>query len=136
MTQTHASLFEESAVFKICDVPLVLNVQNKNYVLFGIVIFNPPLLEEDIGHYIAAIRLNNRWECYDDLRTKPYPISGYTRAVIHCIFYVRFDGAPDVSEKSIQVVEFGGTVSEDDEDFAGFGHSDESLYQLYHSSKS
>ncbi|KAJ6643338.1 hypothetical protein Bhyg_08298, partial [Pseudolycoriella hygida] len=59
--------------------------------------------------------------------TKPYPISGNTGAVIHCIFYVRFDGAPDVSEKSIQVVEDGGTFSEDDEDFAGFGHSDESL---------
>ncbi|KAJ6647581.1 hypothetical protein Bhyg_02804 [Pseudolycoriella hygida] len=45
------------------------------------------------------------------------------------------DGAPDVSEKSVQVVEDGGTFSEDDDDFARFGHSDESLYQLYHSSK-
>ncbi|KAJ6644244.1 BTB/POZ domain-containing protein 2 [Pseudolycoriella hygida] len=41
-----------------------------------------------------------------DLRTKPYPISGNTRAVIHCNFYVRFDGAPDVSEKSIQAKYF------------------------------
>lgn len=49
------SMFEETAVFKISEVPLVLNISNNRYALFGLV-FNPPFLENDIGHYTSAIR--------------------------------------------------------------------------------
>ncbi|KAJ6643885.1 hypothetical protein Bhyg_08850 [Pseudolycoriella hygida] len=39
---------------------MVLTISNIEYVLFGIIIFNPTFLESDTGHYSAAIRLNNR----------------------------------------------------------------------------
>lgn len=82
-------MFEESAVFKIKDVPVVIQVFSAWYFLVGLVLFNPPIFETDIGHYTAAIRLNNKWEIYDDMRSKPHPISANENAVIHCLFYIK-----------------------------------------------
>lgn len=76
-------------MFKIKDVPLVLNLFTLKYVLFGLVIFKPPLLECDTGHYTSAIRINNKWEMYDDLRSKPFTVPANENAVIHCIFYIK-----------------------------------------------
>ncbi|KAJ6648081.1 Cationic amino acid transporter 2, partial [Pseudolycoriella hygida] len=92
-----SSMFEQSAVFKMNDVPMVLDISNIEYVLFGIIIFNQPFLESNTGHYSAAIRLNNRWEVYDDLRPKPYELPGNNRAVIHCVFYLKFGNNPPTS---------------------------------------
>lgn len=87
-------MFEETAVFKIKDVPLVINVSKNKYVLFGLIMFKPPFLECDIGHYTAAIRINNKWEVFDDMRSQSYCISSNTSAVIHCILYIK-SGASD-----------------------------------------
>lgn len=94
-------MFEESSVFKIKDVPLVINISSRKYVLFGLIVFHSPLSENDIGHYSAAIRLNNRWEMYDGLRSKPFSVSAGQEAVIHCIFYVKFDSEDNTTNSIV-----------------------------------
>lgn len=84
-------MYEEPTVFKINEVPQVLNLLGHNFVLFGLLAFLPPLSVNDTGHYTALIRINNRWETFDDLRSKSYPVSSTMHIIIHCIFYVKFD---------------------------------------------
>lgn len=93
-------MYEESAVFKIKDVPLVLNIFNQKYVLFGLAVFKPPLLQGDVGHYTSAIRINNKWEMYDDLRSRPFTVSSKEKVVIHVMFYIKVDDSENSASKS------------------------------------
>lgn len=84
-------MFEKTAVFRIEEVPLVINIMKRKYVLFGLILFRPPFMETDIGHYTSAIRLNNKWEMFDDSRPKSYTVPNNAKAVIHAIFYIKSD---------------------------------------------
>lgn len=45
--------------------------------------------DNDIGHYTVAIKLNEKWEIYDDYKTKPKEVSNQHSAIIHALFYVK-----------------------------------------------
>lgn len=145
-----ASMFEESAVFKIKDVPLVLSIFDQKYVLFGLVLFKPPIFDSDIGHYTCAIRLNNKFEMYDDMRAKPFSVSANENAVIHCLFYIKTGISVNLNrnptnngDKTNENHDNEATIydASDEEEFCGFDssdssvfvqHSDSSFFRLYH----
>lgn len=54
----------------------------------GVIIFQPPTVGK-IGHYIAAIKVNNLFIVYDDLRSKTYNLSANESVAIHVLFYVQ-----------------------------------------------
>ena len=65
-----------------------MNIAGKKFVLFGAILFTPPLIPEDLGHYTAAIKLNQRWEVYDDIRNGTYEISNEETVYFSVLFYL------------------------------------------------
>lgn len=68
-------------------------------MLFGLIMFKPPFLQRDIGHYTAAIRINNKWEVFDDMRSQSYSTSPNQSAVIHCIFYIKSGASGSIPDQ-------------------------------------
>lgn len=60
-----------------------------NYALAASILFTPPVIPNDIGHYTAAIRFNSNWEVFDDLRNSTYTISDSTDICVHCLVYIK-----------------------------------------------
>lgn len=62
---------EEATKYKLSDLPEVIEIFDKSFVLAGALVFIHPIMANDIGHYICASKVNNSWEFYDDLMDKP-----------------------------------------------------------------
>ena len=69
-------------------MPISLKFGAKTYALFGVVLYQPPLISEDSGHYMGAVKLNNTWQVFDDYKSKPYNIKKTESVVVHYIFYI------------------------------------------------
>lgn len=144
-----ASMFEESAVFKIKDVPLVLSIFDQKTFYSGWFV-QASYFDSDIGHYTCAIRLNNKFEMYDDMRAKPFSVSANENAVIHCLFYIKTGISVNLNrnptnngDKTNENHDNEATIYDaiDEEEFCGFDssdssvfvqHSDSSFFRLYH----
>lgn len=73
---------------KLEDLPIKLEFGIKVYALFGVILFHPPLIQDDSGHYVAAVKLNNTWQIFDDLKSKTYNIKKTEKVVVHFLFYI------------------------------------------------
>lgn len=70
-------------------VPEVIKLLDKVFVIAGAILYCPPVVENDIGHNVCAIKINNQWETYDDKDSKsPKNISSKTNVVIQILMYV------------------------------------------------
>lgn len=65
-----------------------LEFGEKKFALFGVVLYQPPIISGDSGHYMGAVKLNNTWQVFDDHKTKPYNIKKTENVVIHNLFYI------------------------------------------------
>lgn len=74
--------------WKIDEIPAVLKLDERHYILQGAIVFVPPITIDDIGHYKCIIKINQSWESYDDKETKPDMLKKNTSVVLHSIFYV------------------------------------------------
>lgn len=71
------------------EIPELINVFDKNFVVAGAIIFIPPLIEGDIGHYICANKMNDQWVITDDNDSKtPRNVSSKSTYCIHTLMYV------------------------------------------------
>lgn len=67
----------------------MITVLEKKYVIVGVIEYVPPLTDEDIGHYVANIKLNDQWQCYDDLDSSgPKKAPAKANKIIHALMYV------------------------------------------------
>lgn len=79
--------FELIQDHKLKDVPTTL--LEKSYVIASVILFAPSLADGGMGHYAAAVRLNDKWEVYDDYKNEPYIMSDKDSVVIHSLFYIK-----------------------------------------------
>lgn len=77
--------------FKLGDIPPRLAILKKTYALLGIIIFQPPATAsvDSYGHYVSAIKINNDFVIYDDLRNDMYNISANKVVGVDALFYVK-----------------------------------------------
>lgn len=69
-------------------MPVTLKLSQDDYMLLGVIIFQPPIVGT-VGHYVSAIKVTNKFIVYDDMRSKTYIIPANKKVVIHALFYVR-----------------------------------------------
>lgn len=48
----------------------------------------PPENERGLGHYSTAVRINNVFEVFDDLKPKTYQIDKKEQVCVHSLLYV------------------------------------------------
>lgn len=80
--------YEPNIQYKFSEIPVSIAVSNKKFVLFGAFLFTPSPVPGDIGHYTAAIKINDQWEIYDDMSTKAAHWNKDKHVIIHTIFYI------------------------------------------------
>lgn len=113
---------ETIITYKLCQLKLRLILGDKIYLLFGLILFQPPQLKENIGHYVAAVKVGDEYVVFDDLRKKPYRLERNEDVNIHLLFYIE--------EKHDPLS--GSTRYSTDSSLQLSVHTDESLYRLYH----
>lgn len=114
--KTQDNDYEKIISYKTNQLKLVINLDGQCYSLFALVLFQPPLLPDSIGHYVAALKVKNDFVIFDDLRKSPYCLDQNEDLVIHCLFYKKMI-QDDVNDSSFNIDN---------------GHTDDSLYRLYH----
>lgn len=71
------------------DIPETIKISDIDFVIAGAIVFIPPIVDGDIGHYVCADKINNQWEIYDDLESKsPQNKSSNASVIIHALMYV------------------------------------------------
>lgn len=80
--------YERSVNKPLADIPVVLSLENHRYTLAAVIIFSPPGNHAGIGHYTSAVRINNKFEVYDDLRPRTYEIDNTMEVCVHSLLYV------------------------------------------------
>lgn len=79
----------------LADLLDVIRFDSTDYSLCGAILFEPPLIENGLGHYTAAIKSFQSWTLYDDLKKEPHAITSNKQAVITSLLYVKLDGEVD-----------------------------------------
>lgn len=80
--------YEPTPQHSLNEIPPAITLNNKQYLLSSVIIFEPPHSHLGVGHFSTAIRLNERWEVFDDLRSNPYFVSSTQKLVVHSIMYL------------------------------------------------
>lgn len=71
------------------DIPEAINILNKDFVIVGAIVFIPPIMDGDIGHYVCVSKIKNQWEIYDDNDTKsPKNKSPRSNVLIDALMFV------------------------------------------------
>lgn len=83
------SMFEKQKAVKLESLPLRLKMQQKTYILHGAIAFDPPQLLNEIGHYKACVRVNDKWAVYDDLKKDSSSVRNSTEIIIHCLIFIQ-----------------------------------------------
>lgn len=75
--------------FRLMNVPEAIKILDKDFIIAGAIVFIPPIMDGDIGHYVCAIKMNNQWVVYDDNDSKsPKNKSSAALILIHALMYV------------------------------------------------
>lgn len=67
---------------------MIIELNGDNFMLQGVIIFKPPIIDDDLGHYMCAVRINNNWELYDDMDSQPRLKKKRDKVCIHAVFYI------------------------------------------------
>lgn len=83
-----ASDYEHSITHRFSELPLSIDIANKKFILLGAILFSPPVIPSELGHYVTAIKLNDIWEVYDDLRKKTYELNKESHVCFNILLYI------------------------------------------------
>lgn len=72
---------------KLGEIPI--SIMDNTYVLLAAFLYSGGISGADIGHYITGIKVNDKWEIYDDLKTKPEEVSPNKAVTIHALLYLK-----------------------------------------------
>lgn len=81
--------YENSDQKPLKNIPLIIELDGSSYLLAAAILFAPPRNVTALGHYNAAVRVNETFEIFDDLRPTTYTIDSKTEVCIHSLIYVR-----------------------------------------------
>lgn len=80
--------YELTPQHSLNEIPPTITLNNKQYLISSVILFEPPYSHLGVGHFSTAIRLNERWEVFDDLRSNTYFVSSTQKLVVHSIMYL------------------------------------------------
>lgn len=72
---------------KLSDIPIALI--NDTYVLCAAFIYILGVSTNDHGHYTVGIKINDKWEIYDDRMKNLVEVNGQKSVIIHALFYLK-----------------------------------------------
>lgn len=70
LANKNRNYFEKAVSFKVSQLKIEIRIDDIQYSLFGVLIFRRPLLQDGIGHYVAAIRVDDEFVIFDDSQRK------------------------------------------------------------------
>lgn len=71
------------------DVPDIINILDQKFAIAGAILHIPPIIDDDIGHHVCAVKINSSWETYDDKEKKnPKNKSNKALVAIDALMYV------------------------------------------------
>lgn len=111
---------EQIVFYRLSQLKLHLTLEEKRYSLIGSILFEPLRTEAILGHYVAAVKCDECFMVFDDLRKTCYRMDEEIDVVIHCLFYIRENS---VHEPNSDESSFNYTPTQ---------HTDDSFYRLYH----
>lgn len=79
--------FERVVDRTLDQLPICISLNDTNYQLAAAILFEPPETV-GIGHYTAAVKFNNSWEVFDDLRPTTFSLPSSTLVNVHSILYI------------------------------------------------
>lgn len=68
---------------------LPITIMDKGYILSAAMMYIAGVTDEDVGQYIAGIKINDRWEIFDDLKKKSEEISPNKAMEIQVLLYLK-----------------------------------------------
>lgn len=80
--------YEKSVQKPLKDIPLIITLDGRSYLLAAAILFAPPSNATGLGHYTTAVRINDKFEVYDDLRPNTFTVDNDLPVCIHCLLYV------------------------------------------------
>lgn len=83
-----AQSYEKSDQKPLKDIPLIITLDGTSYLLAAAILFAPPSNVTGLGHYTAAVRINDKYEVFDDLRPNTFTIPNNVPVCIHSLLYV------------------------------------------------
>lgn len=84
-TSSNAANYESIASSSLCDIPVVISLDDNSFTLAAVILFSPP--SAGLGHFTAAIRINDKFEVFDDLRQSTYTIDNKLTVCVHSLLY-------------------------------------------------
>lgn len=86
VVKTSTTDYEPAIKHKLSEIPIA--IMNDSYVLSAAVLFSYGVSDSDIRHYTAAIKINDKWEIYDDMKQKTEEVSN-KEVIVHAILYLK-----------------------------------------------
>lgn len=81
--------YEPLMEHRLNEIPLT--IFDETYILVAAFLFKPGINLQDIGHYVTADRINERWEMYDNLKDKAVEMSSQKSVVIQSLLYLKYN---------------------------------------------
>lgn len=79
---------ERIVTYKLSQLKQSIELDKKRYSLFGMILFQPPVVHGDLGHYVTAVNVKETYFVFDDLRSTLYRLETDAETVIHCLLYI------------------------------------------------
>lgn len=86
-TNTVDSDYEPTIKRKFSTIPI--SIMDDSYILLAAFLYSPGVSDSDIGHYTTGIKVNDKWEIYDDLKQKAEEVSSNKEVIIHALLYLK-----------------------------------------------
>lgn len=86
-SQHNSADYEPINKVKFSEIPIT--IIDESYVLFAVFICMPGINNTDIAHYTTGIRINDKWEIYDDLTDKPFEVNANKEIIVHAVLYLK-----------------------------------------------
>lgn len=84
-----ASTSRDTSTVKHSLNAIPISVMEGRFVLMAVFVYSEGVNEKDIGHYAVAVKINDKFEIYDDLEAKCQEVSGEKKVIVHALLYLR-----------------------------------------------
>lgn len=103
------TMYEPRVQYELADIPVSL-FENR-YILVAAFLYHHGAYDDDIGHYTVAVKFNEKWEQYDDYKSKTSFIKSHQPMIIHALFYVY----NETTEEQHEMNETLSSIAEEDD---------------------
>lgn len=92
------TMYEPRVRYKLGDIPV--SIFDNQYILVAAFLYFHGASDSDIGHYKVAIKLNEKWELFDDYDPRTKELTNNHAFIIHALMYVKHEDESDSQEEN------------------------------------